>query len=211
MLCTKAKELKIWIVGGSIPEREGEKVYNTCVIVNEDGDIVGKHRKMHLFDIDVPGKITFKESDSLSPGDSPTVFESPWGMIGVGICYDIRFPEYAMWLRQLGARILIYPGAFNMVTGPAHWELLQRARAVDNQLFVAACSPARDETSGGYVAWGHSSVITPWGDVLATCGADEATVTAELDLDSVEAMRDNIPCWKQKRADLYHLHTGPAV
>ncbi len=210
MICNKAKDLNIWIIGGSIPEREGDNLYNTCVVVNEFGTIVSKHRKIHLFDIDVPGKIKFKESDSLSPGNTPTIFDSPWGKIGVGICYDIRFPEYAMWLRQMGARILVYPGAFNMVTGPAHWELLQRARAVDNQLFVATCSPARDDSSGGYVAWGHSSVITPWGEVLATCEEGEATVSAELDLDTIDTMRDNIPCWKQKRDDLYKLHTTPA-
>jgi len=204
MICQKAKDMNIWIVGGSIPERDGEHLYNTCIVVNEDGHIVGKHRKMHLFDIDVPGKITFKESDSLSPGNEPTVFDTPWGIIGVGICYDIRFPEYAMWLRKLGARILIYPGAFNMVTGPAHWELLQRARAVDNQLFVATCSPARDETSG-YIAWGHSSVVTPWGDVVAKAGPYEETVFADLELEGVDTMRQNIPCWKQKREDLYSL------
>jgi omega-amidase len=205
MLCEKAKDMNIWIVGGSIPERDGEKLYNTCIVVNESGNIVGKHRKIHLFDIDVPGKITFKESDSLSPGDTPTVFDTPWGLIGVGICYDIRFPEYAMWLRKLGARMLIYPGAFNMTTGPAHWELLQRARAVDNQLFVATCSPARDETSGGYIAWGHSTVVTPWGDIAVKAGAGEEVVFADLDFDTVESMRDNIPCWKQKRDDLYSL------
>ena len=156
-LCKKAKENSVWIVGGSIPEREEERLYNTCLIIDNTGSIVGKHRKIHLFDIDVPGRIKFKESDALSAGHSPTIIESPWGPIGVGICYDIRFPEYAIVLRQLGARILVYPGAFNMVTGPAHWELLQRARAVDNQVFVISCSPARipPQKAGDYVAWGH--------------------------------------------------------
>jgi omega-amidase len=211
MICKKAKDLNIWIVGGSIPERDGDKLYNTSITVNADGNIVGKHRKMHLFDIDVPGKITFKESDSLSPGEEPTAIDTPWGVIGVGICYDIRFPEYAMWLRKLGARILIYPGAFNMITGPAHWELLQRARAVDNNVFVATCSPARDEESGGYVAWGHSSVVTPWGEVVAKAGPYEEVVFADLDLNAVDTMRDNIPCWKQKRDDLYSLHVKSTV
>jgi len=204
-LSKKAKERGIWIVGGSIPERDGDKLYNTCTVYNPEGVIVAKHRKIHLFDINVPGKIVFKESDSLSPGSTPTIFDTPWGPIGVGICYDIRFPEYAAMLRQKGARILVYPGAFNMVTGPAHWELLQRARAVDNQVYVLSCSPARDENSGGYVAWGHSSVITPWAEVIATCDGPEAIVTAELDLKKVDEMRENIPCWKQKRHDLYEI------
>lgn len=208
MLVRKAKQRKVWIVGGSVPERDiNGALYNTCVILNPDGAIVGKHRKVHLFDINVPGRITFKESDSLSPGQSPTLIEDfPWGGLGVGICYDIRFPEYAMLLRSKGAKILVYPGAFNMVTGPAHWELLQRGRAVDNQVYVLSCSPARDEKSGGYIAWGHSSVVSPWGDVLAKAGAGEEVVTAEIDFSKVDEMRENIPCWKQKRTDLYDLN-----
>ena len=101
-LCSEAKKLGIWLVGGSIPEREGDRLYNTCVIINPEGEIVGKHRKVHLFDIDVPGKIRFMESDTLSPGDEVTVVDTPWGGVGVGICYDIRFPEYAILMRQKG-------------------------------------------------------------------------------------------------------------
>lgn len=208
MLCNAARDRNVWIVGGSVPERDGDKLYNTCVVVNNAGEIVGKHRKVHLFDIDVPGKITFKESDSLSPGNEPTMVNTPWGLIGVGICYDIRFPEYAIMLRQLGARMLIYPGAFNMVTGPAHWELLQRARAVDNQLFVVTCSPARDTSpTPGYLAWGHSSVISPWGEVLATTDAEEAVVFADMQLEKIDEMRAGIPCWNQKRSDMYKLQS----
>lgn len=203
-----AKKLGIWLVGGSFPERDSssgtEKLYNTCLVINPEGEIVGKHRKVHLFDIDVPGRMTFKESDSLTAGDSITTVSTPWGMIGIGICYDIRFPELAMLMRQRGCNVLIYPGAFNMVTGPAHWELLQRARAVDNQCFVAACSPSRIEGSG-YVAWGYSSVINPWGEVIAKAGAGEEVVSAEVDVTLADTMRQNIPCWSQKRHDMYEL------
>ncbi len=101
--------------------------------------------------------------------------------------------------------MLIYPGAFNMVTGPAHWELLQRARAVDNQVYLAACSPARDETSGGYIAWGHSSVISPWGEVMNSAGPGEEVIFADLDFDRVESIRQNIPSWFQKRDDIYEV------
>lgn len=235
MLCQKAVEHGIWIIGGSIPERDGELLYNTCVIIDNKGDIIGKHRKIHLFDIDVPGRIKFKESDALSAGQTPTIIQSPWGPIGVGICYDIRFPEYAILLRKMGARILVYPGAFNMVTGPAHWELLQRARAVDNQVFVATCSPARvpPQKPGDYVAWGHryfrilspyhsvydkttqnsffvstskiSTVINPWGEVIATTEENADCIIAKLDLGLIDLTRDSIPCWKQKRDDLYRL------
>jgi omega-amidase len=209
MLCEQARKLGIWLIGGSIPERETdstgkERIYNTCLVFNPLGDVVGKHRKVHLFDIDVPGKMTFKESDSLTAGGGPCIVDTPWGKIGVGICYDIRFPELSIVMRQRGCKLLAFPGAFNMVTGPAHWELLQRARAVDNQLFVLACSPARVE-SAGYVAWGHSSVVNPWGEVISRAGTGEEIIYAEVDMGEVEAMRQSIPCWSQKRSDLYEL------
>ena len=92
-----------------------------------------------------------------------------------------------------------------MVAGPAHWELLQRARAVDNQVYVISCSPARDESSKGYIAWGHSTIVSPWGDIIAKAGAGEEVITAEIDMRKVEEIRDNIPCWKQKRSDLYEI------
>ena len=211
MVCDTARETGKWIVGGSIPERDlstgTEKLFNTCLVINPEGEIVAKHRKVHLFDIDVPGKITFKESDSLSGGHSLTVVDTPWGGIGVGICYDIRFPEMALLQRQeKGCNMLVYPGAFNMVTGPAHWELLQRARAVDNQVFVITCSPARDTSPDPvYTAWGHSSVVNPWGEVIQKAGAEPTIIYADLDLKEVESMRDSIPCWKQKRSDIYSV------
>ena len=101
-LCNEAKKLGIWLIGGSIPERENDKLFNTCVVINPEGSIIGKHRKVHLFDIDVPGKIRFIESETLTPGNEVTVVSTPWGGVGIGICYDIRFPEYAMLMRQKG-------------------------------------------------------------------------------------------------------------
>lgn len=199
-----ARENGVVLVGGSIPERVGNKLYNTCFIFNKNGTLLGRHRKLHLFDIDIPGKITFKESETLTPGDLPTIFDTDIGRIGVGICYDIRFPELAALYASRGAQILLYPGAFNMTTGPAHWELMQRARAVDNQLFVAMCSPARDE-QGSYVAWGHSTVVSPFGEVVATTEHAPAIVMAELDLSEIQTRRENMPMRKQKRTDLYAL------
>ena len=157
---------------------------------------------MHLFDIDVPGKITFKESDTLSAGDDLVVFETPFGAIGVGICYDLRFPEMSLLLAQKGARMLVFPGAFNTTTGPAHWELLQRARAVDQQCFVATISPSRGP-EGGYQAYGHSSIVNPWGTVIATTGHDSDIVVADVDMEEVDDMRRNIPTSMQKRTDVY--------
>jgi omega-amidase len=158
----------------------------------------------HLFDIDIPGRITFRESDTLSAGESLSLFDTPWGRVGLGICYDVRFPQLAMLLRAAGASILIYPGAFNTTTGPAHWELLLRARAIDTQCFVAAVSPARNPSST-YQAWGHSTIVNPWAEVIATTDETPSTVTAELDMARVVAVRAQIPVSMQTRGDLYAL------
>ncbi|KAH3787617.1 omega-amidase NIT2-like [Dreissena polymorpha] len=202
MLLAAAKENNVFLVGGSIPERDGDKIYNTCTVFNPNGDMIAKHRKMHLFDIDVPGKIRFQESETLSPGNNFTMFETPMCKIGIGICYDIRFAEMAQIYARNGCKLLIYPGAFNMTTGPAHWELLQRARALDNQLFVATVSPARDE-SASYVAWGHSTVVSPWGDVIASKEHEESILLVDIDMERVDQVRNQIPVSKQRRTDLY--------
>ncbi|XP_017638944.1 omega-amidase, chloroplastic-like [Gossypium arboreum] len=204
MLSEVSSRLKITVVGGSIPERCGDKLYNTCCVFGTDGNLKAKHRKIHLFDIDIPGKITFMESKTLTAGETPTIVDTDVGRIGVGICYDIRFQELAMIYASRGAHLLCYPGAFNMTTGPLHWELLQRARAVDNQLYVATCSPARD-AGAGYVAWGHSTLVGPFGEVLATTEHDEDIIIAEIDYSILEQRRSNLPLAKQRRGDLYQL------
>ncbi|KAG6608344.1 Omega-amidase, chloroplastic [Cucurbita argyrosperma subsp. argyrosperma] len=204
MLSEVSRRLKVTIVGGSIAERSGDKLYNACCIFGTDGKLKAKHRKIHLFDIDIPGKITFIESKTLTAGQTPTVVDTEVGRIGIGICYDIRFQELAMIYAARGAHLICYPGAFNMTTGPLHWELLQRARAADNQLYVATCSPARD-VGAGYVAWGHSTLVGPFGEVLATTEHDEAIIIAEIDYSLIELRRTNLPLLKQKRGDLYQL------
>ncbi|QCE16366.1 omega-amidase [Vigna unguiculata] len=204
MLSELSRLLKITIVGGSIPERSGDRLYNTCCVFDTDGKLLAKHRKIHLFDIDIPGEITFIESKTLTAGETPTIVDTEVGRIGIGICYDIRFPELAMIYAARGAHLLCYPGAFNMTTGPLHWELLQRARATDNQLYVATCSPAR-ETGSGYVAWGHSTLVGPFGEVLATTEHEEAIIIAEIDYSITEQRRKNLPITTQRRGDLYQL------
>ncbi|KAJ3014156.1 Carbon-nitrogen hydrolase [Thoreauomyces humboldtii] len=216
-LSTMAREARTYLIGGSFPESsqssqsaENNKYYNTCAIFSPSGDLLAVHRKLHLFDINVPATdkskgIVFRESDVLSPGTTPTHFTTPWGNIGVGICYDLRFPELAMIAaRRESCVAMIYPGAFNMTTGPLHWELLLRSRALDNQIYVAACSPARDESrQGGYVAYGHSTVVDPMGAVVATTEGPEATVMAEVDLDRIDETRTSIPISTQRRFDVY--------
>lgn len=199
-----AKSNDVILIGGSLPERDDGKLYNTSLAFDRSGRLLARHRKAHLFDIDIPGKITFKESATLTAGQKMTLFDTEYGKVGLAICYDIRFPEYAQLCAANGASFLALPGAFNMTTGPAHWELLMRSRAMDNQLFVLACSPARNPDAS-YQAWGHSMACSPFGEVLATAEHTPTTVYAELDLSTVETIRRQLPYRTQKRTDLYTL------
>ena len=203
-LSALAAALGIWIVGGSIPELEENRVYNTSFVYDSTGRQVARHRKMHLFDISVEGGQTFRESDTLSPGGEITVFDTPWGKMGLCICFDLRFEELARLMALRGARVIFVPAAFNMTTGPAHWELLFRQRAVDNQLFTVGTSPARSE-SETYVAWGHSIVCDPWGSVLHQCGAGEEISITSLDLHRVESVRRQLPILRARREDIYFM------
>jgi len=204
LLSETARNNKIFLIGGSIPEEHEGKLFNTSTVWCPEGNLLAVHRKIHLFDIDVPGKITFKESDSLSPGSSFTTFNTPWCKVGVGICYDIRFAELAQIYRDQGCKLLIYPGAFNMTTGPAHWELLARGRALDNQVYVGLPSPARD-TDADYTAWGNSLVVSPWGEVVSSTADTEAIIYADIDLDYLQTIRNQIPIQFQRRPELYKV------
>lgn len=204
-LSEMAKETQTYLVGGSIPELEKEtgNYYNTSLTFNPKGELIGTHRKVHLFDIDIPGKIKFKESDVLSPGNKITVLNLPeYGKIAIAICYDIRFPELAMIAARKGAFMLVYPGAFNTTTGPMHWELLARGRAVDNQVYVALCSPARD-MEASYHAYGHSMVVDPNANVLVEAKEGEETINMVLEKGKIEEVRKGIPVVTQRRFDVY--------
>ena len=199
-----AKGNKVYILAGSIPEKENDELYNTSYLFNKQGTIIAKHRKMHLFDIDVKDKITFKESDVLTPGDNFTIAETDFGKIGIGICYDIRFPELARIMVENDASILFYPGAFNMTTGPAHWELLFRARALDNQVYCIGVAPALNENAS-YHSFGHSIVTNPWGEIIAEATEKEEIIYCEIDLDIIKKVREELPLLKNKREDLYEV------
>ena len=204
-LSAMAAETKTYLVGGSIPELEpsSKKYYNTSLTFAPDGKLLATHRKVHLFDIDIPGKIKFKESDVLSAGNKVTIVDFPeYGKIAVAICYDVRFPELAMIAARKGCFALIYPGAFNTTTGPLHWKLQGQARAMDNQVYVALCSPARD-TSASYHAWGHSLVVDPMAEVLVEAGEGEEIVYAELSNEKIEETRKGIPITTQRRFEVY--------
>ena len=199
-----AKELGIYLAGGSVPEREGDAIYNTCYLFSPKGEELARHRKVHLFDIDVPGGQRFFESEVLTPGDQCTVFDTEFGRLGLCICFDLRFEELARCMCLRGARCIFVPAAFNMTTGPKHWELMFRSRAVDNQVFTVGCAPARDE-NGPYVSYANSIVVDPMGQVLARAGAEETILTVDLDLTEIAHTRAQLPLMPARRTDLYTI------
>lgn len=205
MLSSAAKERNIYLIGGSIPELDDlGRVYNTSFIFDKNGDLIGKHRKVHLFDIDIKDRVSFKESEVLSGGEDVTIFNTEYGKIGVAICYDIRFPELIRIMALRGAELVFIPAAFNMTTGPAHWETLFKSRALDNQIYVAGISTARD-TSYSYVAYGNSLIASPWGDVVNRLDEREGILIEDIDFDYINEVRESLPLLKHRREDLYKL------
>ena len=199
-----AKINEVYVLAGSIPERENGKLYNTSYLFDRNGEILAKHRKMHLFDIDVKDKITFKESDVLTAGDDFSIADTEFGKIGIGICYDVRFVELARIMTEKGALVLFYPGAFNQTTGPAQWELLFRSRALDNQVFCVGVAPALN-TDASYHSYGHTIVTNPWGEVITQAGEKEELIFCEIDLSEIKKVREELPVLKNKRKDLYEV------
>lgn len=199
-----ARRCGVYLVAGSIPELAGDKIYNTSFIFNSGGDLLGAHRKLHLFDVDVPGGIYFQESDTLSAGDELTILDTELGVLGVIICYDIRFGELSRLMALEGVELLVVPGAFNMTTGPPHWKPLIQCRAMENQFYVAAAAPARDDDAS-YVSYGHSMITDPWGEVLAQAGYGEEIIYADIKRERLERVREQLPLLKNRRTDLYSL------
>lgn len=204
LLSKLALKTKAFIIGGSIPERDSGNIYNTSLIFNPQGQLIVKHRKMHLFDIAIPGKIEFYESAVLTPGDKVTTFNTPYGSFGTVICYDLRFPEIFRIMIERGIIGAFVPAAFNMTTGPAHWETLFRARAIDNQTFMIGISPARDENAG-YVAYGHSLIVDPWGEIIWKAGTGAEVGVVSVETDQVFQVRKNLPLLAHRRLDRYHI------
>lgn len=212
-LAAAAKLHGIYLIGGSIPELETAtgRVYNTCCVFDPSGNLIAKHRKVHLFDVDVPGGISFHESETLSAGDSATYFDiaTPQASlrVGVGICFDMRFTELSTVMATVhGCQMIVFPGAFNMTTGPAHWDLLLRSRALDAQAYVAGVAPARD-VDGVYVSYGNTCVVSPWGDFVAHADEKETIVYADIDTSKIESVRQSIPVLKNRRSDIYNTIT----
>ena len=200
-----AKDNKIILIGGSIPETEDGKIYNTCFVFDENGQNIARHRKVHLFDVDIPG-MRFAESHTFSPGSDITVFDTKLGKMGVAICFDVRFPEMFRAMAKRGAEIVFLPAQFNMKTGPAHWKQSISMRALDNEVFFVGAAAAR-YIDFDYECWGHSAVIDPYGAVIAECDEKEQILYAEIDPERIAEVRGQLPTFTRLREDVYSVAT----
>jgi len=187
-----AKRHGIYLIGGSIPEEDQSKMYNTSFVFDPNGELIARHRKSRLFDVDIENGPRFMESDFFTAGEDVTLVDTEYGRIGISICFELRFPELFSEMNRAGAHIVFVPAVFNVTTGAAHWDTLIKSRALDNQMYVAVCGPARD-VDASYVSWGHSCVATPWGEYCASTDAHETIVYADIDVDYVNKIRMQIP------------------
>jgi deaminated glutathione amidase len=196
-----ARELQIHIVAGSITEQAaaGEsRCYNSSALIGPDGGRIAVYRKIHLFDVDLPGRVTVRESDAKLAGAETVTAATPLGTIGLSICYDLRFPELYRRLTFAGAQIIAIPSAFTFPTGEAHWEPLIRARAIENQAYVIA--PAQfGPNIYGYSDYGNSVIVDPWGRVIARAADQEGVVVAPIDLEYQDRVRRELPALKHPR------------
>ena len=195
-----ARETDAWLLLGGFPERAASPAHirNTSVLLRADGTLAAVYRKIHLFDVDVPGGKRFRESETVEPGDDLVAADTPWGPLGLTICYDLRFPELYRALTARGARMLAVPSAFTLETGKDHWSVLLRARAVENQAYVFA--PAQFGHHGGNRrSWGHAMIVDPWGAVLAECGDHEGFALAPFDFEYQARVRESLPVLTHRR------------
>ena len=198
-----ARELGVWILIGSAIVRSGvggdARAANRAILVDDKGRIVSTYDKLHVFDVDLPGGETYRESSTVRPGDTAVVAETPWGRLGLTICYDIRFPQLHRALARAGATLIAVPAAFTVPTGEAHWETLLRARAIETGCFILA--PAQGGThEDGRRTWGRSTVVGPWGEIVARRDDDTPGVLlATLDLDAVDRARAAVPQLRHDR------------
>lgn len=198
----KAKDKGIFIHCGSILEQRSGQIFNTSVVLDREGKTVAQYSKIHLFDIEIPGGIVYKESDVVTPGRDIVTFDCEGVTVGLSICYDIRFPELYRKLADRGASLFIIPAVFTLMTGKDHWEPLIRARAIENLCYVAAagnwgiCPPK-------YHSWGHSMVVNPWGTILAQAPDCETNFAVELDFALLDSIRQKLPALTHRRRDLF--------
>lgn len=208
MLAAWASRYKVWLVGGTVPVRKrletqedvpGRRVRTRSMLFSPEGVCVAAYDKIHLFDVEVAdAQGSYRESDTIEPGDLPVLATMPWGKVGLTVCYDLRFPELYSYLLTQGATVITVPAAFTYVTGQAHWLTLLRARAIETQCFIVAPNQC-GENRPNRRTWGHSCIVSPWGDILAIQEEGEGIVQARVDMTELESVRQKMPLLKHKR------------
>lgn len=204
-LADLAARHRVWLVGGGMPEAipagrpasqpgAPARTYNTCVTLDPDGRLVARYRKIHLFDVDIPGRAVLRESRGTAPGRAPVVFDMPAARIGLSVCYDLRFPElYRALVVGRGAQVVLVPAAFTAHTGAAHWHVLLRSRAIENQCYVVAAAQT-GQHNDRRASYGHSMIVDPWGTIQDELAGGEGLVVADIDLDLLAETRQRMPC-----------------
>jgi predicted amidohydrolase len=199
-LAELARKKNIYILAGSICEQSGEagRAYNTSLLFAPDGEIICQYRKIHLFDVDIRGQFTSQESRWIKPGNRIATVKTPLGILGISICYDLRFPELYRCLSDQQVQVIFVPSAFRQATGRSHWEVLLRARSIENQAYVVApnqCGGLNPET----INYGNSMILDAWGNVLTRADTTEGVIIAEIDLDNLQQIREQLPALKHRR------------
>jgi deaminated glutathione amidase len=195
-----ARRLRLWVVAGSFHEcgPDDRRTYNTSLVFDRDGNLAARYRKIHMFDIDIPDRVTFQESRRVAPGTEVVTVDIEGVRVGLSICYDLRFPELYRRLADAGARVLLVPAAFTTHTGRDHWEVLLRARAIENQCYVVAAGQSGNHEPG-MSCFGHSMVVDPWGTVIAQAVDGVGMITADLDLPRLARIREELPSLANRR------------
>lgn len=189
-----AKRFGLWIIAGTIPiKTAGTKVKATCIVFDNEGKAVSRYDKIHLFDVQVSDGESHQESLTIERGDELVVVDTPIGRVGLTVCYDLRFPELYQQLMFRGAQVLTVPSAFTEITGLAHWDILLRARAIENLTYVLAANQGGHHENGRHT-YGHSMIVEPWGRVLAEQTSGTGLATADIDLIRLEQLRKQFPC-----------------
>lgn len=197
----QAAKFKIWLVGGTLPlaTEQENKVNAACLVFNSDGLRVARYDKIHLFDVTLNGKTeSYSESQTTEPGDQVTVIQTPYGKLGIAVCYDLRFPEMFRLMHEKEVEIIALPAAFTYITGAAHWETLVRARAIENLVYVIAAGQAGVHPNGRKT-FGHSMIVNPWGEVKASLAQGTGVVVADVHLDYLHQLRDEFPALTHRR------------
>lgn len=205
LMATLARTHRVAIHAGSLAEAAGDKCYNTTTVWDRDGTLIARYRKIHLFDVDVPGGQSYRESDTMRAGDAVVTYDLDGVTVGCAICYDLRFPELFRALRDQGAKAIVLPAAFTLLTGKDHWAPLIRARAIETQTYLIAAGQVFTHDGGRKPCYGHSMVVDPWGTVIAEASDQVGTIAARIDPGYVDAVRAKMPVMR------HHVLDRPAA